>query len=90
MEKCTFCLQRLLQAEDKAAAEGRELAEGEVITACAQACPTNAIVFGRIDDPQSQVSHLSTDGRAVTLLEELGTLPSITYLKGGPSYGRNG
>ncbi len=90
MEKCTFCLQRLLQAEDKAAAEGRELAEGEVITACAQACPTNAIVFGRIDDPQSQVSHLATDGRAVILLEELGTLPSITYLKGGPSYGRNG
>jgi Fe-S-cluster-containing dehydrogenase component len=90
MEKCTFCLQRLLQAEDKAAAEGRELEEGEVITACAQACPTNAIVFGRIDDPNSQVSHLTTDGRAVILLEELGTLPSITYLKGGPSYGRNG
>ncbi len=90
MEKCTFCLQRLLQAEDKAAAEGRELEEGEVITACAQACPTNAIVFGRIDDPNSQVSHLATDGRAVILLEELGTLPSITYLKGGPSYGRNG
>ena len=90
MEKCTFCLQRLLQAEDKAAAEGRELGEGEVTTACAQACPTNAIVFGRIDDPQSEVSHLASDGRAVILLEELGTLPSITYLKGGPSYGRNG
>jgi Fe-S-cluster-containing dehydrogenase component len=90
MEKCTFCLQRLLQAEDKAHAEGRELAEGEVVTACAQVCPTNAIIFGRIDDPFSQVSHFASDGRAVILLEELGTLPSITYLKGGPSYGRNG
>ena len=89
MEKCTFCLQRLLQAEDKAHAEGRQLADGEVITACAQACPTNAIVFGRIDDPNSRVSQLARDGRAVHLLEELGTLTSITYLKGGPSYGRN-
>jgi Fe-S-cluster-containing dehydrogenase component len=89
MEKCTFCLQRLLQAEDKAHAEGREPAEGEVVTACAQVCPTNAIIFGRIDDPFSQVSHFASDGRAVILLEELGTLPSITYLKGGPSYGRN-
>lgn len=90
MEKCTFCLQRLLLAEDKASAEGRELADGEVNTACAQACPTGAIVFGRLDDPESQVSHLKTDGRAVLLLEELGTLPSITYLKGGSSYGRSG
>jgi len=89
MEKCTFCLQRLLQAEDKASAEGRSLADGEVITACAQACPTGAIVFGRLDDPQSQVSRLKMDGRATVLLEELGTLPSITYLKGGSSYGRN-
>ena len=90
MEKCTFCLQRLLQAEDKAKAEGRQLADGEVVTACAQACPTNAIVFGRLDYPDSLVSKLAMDGRAVHLLEELGTLPSISYLKGGPSYGRNG
>jgi Fe-S-cluster-containing dehydrogenase component len=90
MEKCTFCLQRLLQAEDKASVENRQLQDGEVIPACAQACPTNAIVFGRIDDPQSRVSQLALDGRAVHLLEDLGTLPSITYLKGGPSYGRNG
>jgi molybdopterin-containing oxidoreductase family iron-sulfur binding subunit len=80
----------LLQAEDKASSEGREVMDGEVITACAQACPTNAIVFGRIDDPESRVSQLARDGRAEYLLEDLGTLPSITYLKGGPSYGRNG
>jgi len=90
MEKCTFCLQRLLLAEDKARSEGRELADGEVVTACAQVCPTSAIVFGRLDDPESLVSHLATDGRAVQLLEELGTQPSITYLKGGQSYGRSG
>jgi len=90
MEKCTFCLQRILQAEDKATAEGRELMDGEVTTACAQACPTNAIVFGRLDHPDSLVSQLAKDGRAVKLLEELGTEPSITYLLGGLSYGRNG
>jgi Fe-S-cluster-containing dehydrogenase component len=55
-----------------------------------QACPTNAIVFGRIDNPDSHVSQLARDGRAVKLLEDLYTLPSVTYLKGGPSYGRNG
>jgi molybdopterin-containing oxidoreductase family iron-sulfur binding subunit len=89
MEKCTFCLQRIIRAEDKAKSESRELTDGEVIPACAQVCPTSAIVFGRLDDPDSLVSHLERDGRAVQLLEELGTLPSITYLKGGSSYGRN-
>jgi molybdopterin-containing oxidoreductase family iron-sulfur binding subunit len=90
MEKCTFCLQRILQVEDRASAEGRELVDGEVIPACAQACPTSAIVFGRLDDPESQVSHLASDGRGVKLHESLGTQPSITYLMGGVSYGRNG
>ncbi|MGE5122978.1 MAG: 4Fe-4S dicluster domain-containing protein [Acidobacteriaceae bacterium] len=90
MEKCTFCLQRILQAEDKAAAENRELSDGEVIPACVQVCPTGAIVFGRIDHEETQVSRLKRDGRAVIWLEDLGTLPSITYLKGGSSYGRSG
>jgi molybdopterin-containing oxidoreductase family iron-sulfur binding subunit len=89
MEKCTFCVQRIVRAEDTAKAEGRELVEGEVIPACAQACPTDAIVFGRLDDPHSLVSRLQRDGRAVKLLEELGTEPAVTYLKGGSSYGRN-
>jgi len=90
MEKCTFCLQRILKAEDAANAESRQLTDGELATACSQVCPTGAIVFGRLDDPESLVSHLVRDGRAVQLLEELGTLPSVTYLKGGSSYGRNG
>lgn len=90
MEKCTFCLQRILKAEDAANAESRQLTDGELATACSQVCPTGAIVFGRLDDPESLVSHLVRDGRAVQLLEELGTLPSVTYLKGGSSYGRSG
>ncbi len=90
MEKCTFCLQRLLQAEDKAKSEGRQVGGDEVQTACSQACPTNAIVFGRLDNPDSLVSKLWKDARGVVLLGDLGTLPSITYLQGGRSYGRNG
>ena len=89
MEKCTFCLQRIVQGENQAKSEGREIEDGEVIPACAQACPTNAIVFGRLDDPYSRVSQMARDGRAVQLLEELGTLPSVTYLKGVSPYGRN-
>ena len=82
MEKCTFCVQRIKQAEDQAKSENRQLADGEVQTACAQVCPTNAIVFGRLDDPESRVSTLARNGRAVILLEDLGTLPGVTYLKG--------
>lgn len=90
IEKCTFCIQRIRSAEDVAAAEGRPLADGEVVPACAQACPADAIVFGRIDDPQSRVSRLARQGRAVQLLEELGTLPRVTYLKGGATHGSLG
>jgi molybdopterin-containing oxidoreductase family iron-sulfur binding subunit len=89
MEKCTFCVQRIHQAQDTAKAEGRDVFDGEVQPACAQACPADAIVFGRIDDPETKVSKLAREGRNFKLLEDLGTLPNVTYLKGGP-YGRNG
>jgi molybdopterin-containing oxidoreductase family iron-sulfur binding subunit len=82
MEKCTFCIQRIHKAEDQAKSEGREVADGEFTTACAQACPANAITFGRVDDPESAVSKLARQGRGYQMLEELGTLPRITYLKG--------
>ena len=82
MEKCTFCIQRIHRAEDAAKAEGREVADGEFAPACAQACPADAIVFGRLDDPNSKVSQLQKQQRGVKLLEELGTLPRVTYLKG--------
>ena len=85
MEKCTFCIQRIHKAEDKAKSEGREIEDGEFTTACAQACPTNAIIFGRLDDPESAVNQKveANPSRAGHLLEELRTQPRITYLSGG-------
>lgn len=82
MEKCTFCIQRIHKAEQQAKSEGREIAEGEFTTACAQACPTNAITFGRLDHPESLVSQLAHHERGYQHLGELNTLPRITYLKG--------
>jgi len=90
MEKCTFCVQRIRRGEDQAASEGRDVRDGEVVPACAQACPANAITFGRLDDPQSQVSLQARSERGYKQLEELGTLPRVTYLKGGASHGGNG
>lgn len=82
MEKCTFCIQRIHRAEDTAKAAGRDVEDGEFAPACAQACPADAIVFGRIDDPESKVSQLQKQQHGVKLLEELGTLPRVTYFKG--------
>jgi molybdopterin-containing oxidoreductase family iron-sulfur binding subunit len=89
MEKCTFCVQRIRKAEDKAKSEGRAVADGEVQPACVQACPANALIFGRIDDPESMVSKTAISGRAGKLLEDLGTQVRVTYLKGGSEYARN-
>ena len=85
MEKCTFCIQRIHKAEDKAKSEGREVEDGEFTTACAQACPANAITFGRLDNPESLVNQVAAanPSRAYKALEEVRTVPRITYLKGG-------
>ena len=80
MEKCTYCTQRIEAAHAAADKDGRDLREGDVVTACQSACPTHAIVFGDINDPDSEVSRLRRDGRHYTLLEELGTRPRTTYL----------
>jgi Fe-S-cluster-containing dehydrogenase component len=64
--------------------------DGEVEPACAQVCPSYAITFGRLDDPESRVSKLARNGRAYRLLEDLGTQPRITYLKGDSNHGNNG
>lgn len=82
MEKCTFCIQRIHAAQDKAKSEGREVVDGEFTTACAQACPTDAIKFGRLDNPESLVSQLSRRESGYQHLDELNTKPHITYLKG--------
>jgi len=81
MEKCTFCVQRIKAAEVQAKAEQRELRDGDFTTACAQACPTKAIVFGDLNDAGSEVSQLARSHRATKLLDELGTLPKVTYLE---------
>lgn len=86
MEKCTFCIQRIRRAEEKADAEERDLRDGDVQPACAQSCPTGAIIFGNLDDPNSQVAQLVRSGRKFRLLEELGTEPSVVYLKEGDTY----
>ncbi|HDG96873.1 MAG: 4Fe-4S dicluster domain-containing protein [Deltaproteobacteria bacterium] len=81
VEKCTFCHHRLMRAKTKAYAEGRrELEEGEYITACAEACPAQAITFGDLNNPKHKVSQLAKSPRAFRLLERLGTEPKVYYL----------
>jgi molybdopterin-containing oxidoreductase family iron-sulfur binding subunit len=80
MEKCTYCTQRIEAAHVVADKDDRALREGDVMTACQSACPTRAISFGNIRDPNSEVSRLRRDGRHYALLEELGTRPRTTYL----------
>lgn len=80
MEKCTYCIQRISTARREAEKENREVREGEVLTACQQACPTQAIVFGNINDPNSAVARLKAEPHNYDLLAELNTQPRTTYL----------
>ncbi len=80
MEKCTFCVHRINEAKFHAKNEGRDmLHDGEVVTACQQACPADAIVFGNTNDPESAVSKHRASDRGYHVLRELNVLPSITY-----------
>ena len=83
VEKCTFCHHRLQKAREKVRLEGRDFVDGEYTTACADVCPTKAIMFGNLEDPNSQVSHLARSTRAFRLLEDLGTEPKVYYLAEG-------
>ena len=81
MEKCSFCIQRIVAAKVQARSEGRQVRDGEFTTACAQTCPTEALTFGNLLDPESRVAKLIQDPRAYQVLAQLNTKPAVIYLK---------
>lgn len=82
MEKCTFCIQRIKQADYRARKKNRPIRDGEIKPACMQSCPTGAIVFGNLKDPNSRISIIARkDPRRYQLLHELNTKPAVIFLK---------
>lgn len=80
MEKCTFCVQRIMESRSDAIKDGRELKGTDVVTACQQACPANAIVFGDVNDKESEIAKIRNHNLAYHVLEELNVKPNVTYI----------
>jgi len=83
VEKCTFCHHRLIAAKERARAAGRELARDDYVPACVQTCPSDAMVFGDLDDAHGEATALAAGSRAFRYMEELGTRPKVIYLREG-------
>ncbi len=81
MEKCTFCVQRIRETERRARVDGRVVRDGEIVPACAQTCPGNAIVFGDMKNPESRVVQVALSGRGFRVFDELNTQSAIVYLQ---------
>jgi molybdopterin-containing oxidoreductase family iron-sulfur binding subunit len=81
MEKCSMCVQRIQEAKIEAKRLGKPVADGDIQTACQQSCPANAIVFGDMNDPESDVAKLIASGRHYRVLEELNVRPTVGYMK---------
>jgi molybdopterin-containing oxidoreductase family iron-sulfur binding subunit len=79
MEKCTYCIQRINAARIKSELEQRTIRDGEIIPACAQVCPTQAITFGNMNDPQSRVATLKRSPLNYWMLGQLNTRPRTSY-----------
>jgi molybdopterin-containing oxidoreductase family iron-sulfur binding subunit len=88
VEKCAFCHHRLQKARVAARAQKREVRDGDWTPACVQSCPSRAMVFGDLDDPESEVLTLARSRRAFRLMEDLGTEPRVFYLSEGEWRGR--
>jgi Fe-S-cluster-containing dehydrogenase component len=82
MEKCSYCIQRIEFAKIQADKENRPVRDGEIVTACQQACPTSAIVFGNLNDPGSKVSIAKKQERDYPVLADLNFRPRTTYTAG--------
>jgi molybdopterin-containing oxidoreductase family iron-sulfur binding subunit len=80
MEKCSYCVQRISAAKIDADKENRAVRDGEIVTACQQACPASAISFGNLNDKQSEVARLQADERSYQVLADLNTRPRTKYV----------
>jgi molybdopterin-containing oxidoreductase family iron-sulfur binding subunit len=80
MEKCSFCIQRIQAGKLQAKLENRKVKDGDVKTACQQSCPADAIIFGDVNDKNSEIAKLFNNERSYVLLEEYNVQPSVSYM----------